>query len=436
MAELIAPQVLKGFRDALPSGEIPRRTLLAKLERVFTSYGFVPIDTPALEYAEILLGKGGGETEKQMFRFEDNGGRDIALRFDLTVPFARFMATNLAQLPLPFKRYHMAKVWRGEKPQKGRYREFYQCDCDIVGVDSAAADFEILSVMASALIEVKAGRFTILVNHRGLFNRFLEKIGNRERSVEILRTVDKLGKLGRTEIQAQLTALAGEAAAEQILCFVEASGDFSAVLSELETLAGGGAEDSQRLREIFNLLKHTGLESHFRLAPSITRGLDYYTGVVFETVLEDLPEIGSVCSGGRYNDLANLYTKEKLPGIGGSVGLDRLMTALEELGRLPRSATTSQLLILNSGPDQAGAAHALAAAFRSRGVRCEVYLDDRKISAQYKYAETKGIPFVASLGTGPQPAQDQPCQLKDIRSGESRPVTLNEALEWMNTERV
>jgi histidyl-tRNA synthetase len=433
MADLIAPQVLKGFRDALPSAEIPRRTLLAQLERVFASYGFVPIDTPALEYAEILLGKGGGETEKQMFRFEDNGGRDVALRFDLTVPFARFMATNLAQLPLPFKRYHMAKVWRGEKPQKGRYREFYQCDCDIVGVDSASADFEILSVMASALLEVKAGRFTILVNHRGLFNRFLEKLGNRERSVEILRTVDKLGKLGRAEIQTQLVALAGEAGAEQILRFVEANGDFSTVLNELEDLAGGRGEDSQRLREIFDLLKHTGLESHFRLAPSITRGLDYYTGVVFETVLEDLPEIGSVCSGGRYNDLANLYTKEKLPGIGGSVGLDRLMAALEELGRLPRSATTSQLLILNSAPDQVGATQALAAAFRLQGVRCEVYLDERKVAAQYKYAEAKGIAFVAGLSTGAPLAQNQPFQLKDIRNGESRSVTLQQALEWINS---
>ncbi|NNM68275.1 MAG: histidine--tRNA ligase [Spirochaetales bacterium] len=433
MADLIAPQVLKGFRDALPSAEIPRRTLLAQLERVFASYGFVPIDTPALEYAEILLGKGGGETEKQMFRFEDNGGRDVALRFDLTVPFARFMATNLAQLPLPFKRYHMAKVWRGEKPQKGRYREFYQCDCDIVGVDSAAADFEILSVMASALLEVQAGQFTILVNHRGLFNRFLDKIGNRAHSVEILRTVDKLGKLGRTEILAQLTTLVGETGAEQILRFVEARGNFAEVLGELEKLAGGAAEDSQRLREIFNLLRHTGLEGHFRLAPSITRGLDYYTGVVFETVLEDLPEIGSVCSGGRYNDLANLYTKEKLPGIGGSVGLDRLMAALEELGRLPRSATTSQLLILNSGQEQAGTAQALAAALRAQDVRCEVYLDERKTAAQYKYAESKGIPFVASFGPGTPPALDQPFQLKDIRSGEARLVRLKEALEWINS---
>ena len=435
MPDLIQPQVLKGFRDALPAQELQRRTLMAKLEQVFRSFGFVPIDTPALEYSEILLGKGGGETEKQMFRFEDNGGRDVALRFDLTVPFARFMATNLPQLVLPFKRYHMAKVWRGEKPQKGRYREFFQCDCDIVGVDSAAADFEILAIMARSLEAVGAEASTVLINHRGLFNRFLSRLGVQDQSVEILRTVDKVSKIGREEVLVLLETLTGRSSAEQILAYIETSGEPDEALLKLEALAGGPADDSQRLREVLSMLRENQLLHRFRLSPSITRGLDYYTGLVFETVLNALPEIGSVCSGGRYNDLANLYTKEKLPGVGGSVGLDRLLAGLEELGVMPQTATTTMVLLLNQEPSRVGRAHAVAQQLRNLGIPAEVYLDQRKIPAQYKFAETKGIPFVATLA--PELAQEpqlQTFQLKDIRTGEARAgLTVQAAAAWIRS---
>ncbi len=432
MPDLIQPQVLKGFRDALPAQELQRRTLMARLEQVFRSFGFVPIDTPALEYSEILLGKGGGETEKQMFRFEDNGGRDVALRFDLTVPFARFMATNLPQLALPFKRYHMAKVWRGEKPQKGRYREFFQCDCDIVGVDSAAADFEILAIMARSLEAVGAKDSTVLVNHRGLFNRFLEHLGVLPHSVEILRTVDKLSKIGREEVLSSLKGLIGPEA-EQVLAFVETQGEPEDVLCKLEQLAGGSGEDSQRLRDVFSFLRENNLLQRFRISPSITRGLDYYTGIVFETVLNELPALGSVCSGGRYNDLANLYTKEKLPGVGGSVGLDRLLAGLEDLGLMPQTSTATLVLLLNQEPEKMGRAQAIAQQFRSLGIPAEVYLDQRKVPIQYKYAEVKGIPFVATLAPElTQDPQQQTFQLKNIRSGEVRSgVTVADSAPWI-----
>ena len=217
MSNLIEPKILKGFRDFLPEQEIPRKLLMEKLEEVFRLYGFVPIDTPVLEYSEILLRKSNGETEKQVYRFQDNGGRDIALRFDLTVPFARFVAEHKEELAMPFKRYHMAKVWRGEKPQAGRYREFIQCDFDTVGTDSAAADFEILSVMKDSLNALGVSGVTIHLSHRGIFNRFLEKLGIREKSEDILRTVDKLGKTGEEEVLRLLSEITGKPNALEIM---------------------------------------------------------------------------------------------------------------------------------------------------------------------------------------------------------------------------
>ncbi|MDR0302142.1 MAG: histidine--tRNA ligase, partial [Treponema sp.] len=325
MAVYIEPRLLKGFRDFLPQAETVRRGLIEKIEESFRSFGFVPIDTPALEYADILLGKGGGETEKQIYRFKDNGERDVALRFDLTVPFARFVALHSAELTFPFKRYHIGKVWRGENTQRGRYREFMQCDFDIIGSDSPAADFEIILLIRTVMKNLGVD-VTIHVNHRGLFNRFLSHIGQSEKSVEVLRTVDKLGKVGEDETLKTLTELAGEANAKKIIEFISAKGSFSQVLDRLTELSGGPCPESARLASLRQYMTDaTGEDGDpFVLNPSITRGLDYYTGVVFETFLNDLPDIGSVCSGGRYDNLAGLYSKDKnsISGVGTSIGLD------------------------------------------------------------------------------------------------------------------
>ena len=392
---LIEPRILKGFRDFLPRQELTRREMIEKIERSFRSFGFVPIDTPALEYAEILLGKGGGETEKQIYRFSDQGGRDIALRFDLTVPFARFIAEHKSELTFPFKRYHIAKVWRGENTQRGRYREFIQCDFDIAGSDSAAADFEILLIMKNTLQILCKSGITIRINHRGLFYRFLTSLGLQERAAEILRQVDKLAKIGRDGVEELLKSSISRDESQKILDFISlgTDGDFDTVLEKLKAAAGEG-EDTKRLDELRCYIKDAGITGSFILDPSITRGLDYYTGVVYETFLDKLPGIGSVCSGGRYDNLAGLYSKELVPGVGSSIGLDRLEAALEELREREKHSGYADAAVVCLKADDAGKIQAAAERFRRCGLNCEVFLDVKKASQQFMLAEKKDIPWV------------------------------------------
>ena len=398
MESLIQPRILKGFRDFLPEAEITRSTLIEKLTDVFRSFGYVPIDTPVMEYSEILLRKSNGETEKQVFRFEDNGGRDVALRFDLTVPFARFTAEHKDELYFPFKRYHIAKVWRGEKPQAGRYREFIQCDFDCVGSDSASSDFEILSLMKAALQAIGVEDITIRMSHRGIFNQFLEKRNLTDKSEDILRTVDKLAKVGKEEVSSQLESLTGSnTTAEEILEYITPADTFEQTLTHMEAMAGGESENPRRMREIYAMMEAAGIASSFVLDPSITRGLDYYTGIVYETFLNELPGIGSVCSGGRYDNLAGLYMKEKVPGVGSSIGLDRLIAGLQQLNKLESRKSFIDAEIFCLDKDMMTEYHRLAQTLRQRGVRCEVFPDPKKLLAQYTVAEKKGIPFGITL---------------------------------------
>ncbi|MBR1920230.1 MAG: histidine--tRNA ligase [Spirochaetales bacterium] len=398
---LIEPIVLKGFRDSLPEQEIPKKKIMRALEDEFQSFGFVPIDTPALEYTSVLLGKGGGETDKQIFHFTDNGGREVALRFDLTVPFARFLAAHSSLLALPFKRYHINKVWRGENPQKGRYREFIQCDFDIVGADNAESDFEILSLMDASFRMLQVGGYEIHVAHRGLFNAFLDFNGIRDKSIDILRCVDKLRKIGEEAVLEQLSQITGSReTAGKILEYIDRpeNESFEEGIARLEGLAGGENEASRRLREILALIRACGIEEHFMLDPSITRGLDYYTGIVYETFLTECPQIGSVCSGGRYNDLAGLYTKEHLPGVGSSIGLDRLLAALEELKSPLLADSASADLVILHRPGEEALAMKSAAALRARGVKVDVYLTpEKKAKQQYDYAARNRIQFSLSF---------------------------------------
>ncbi|MCK9548757.1 MAG: histidine--tRNA ligase [Sphaerochaeta sp.] len=394
---IIQPRLLKGFRDSLPASEIPKKAIIATLEALFSSYGFVPIDTPALEYTEVLLGKGGGETDKQIFHFQDNGGREVAMRFDLTVPFARFLALHLNELPLPFKRFHINKVWRGENPQKGRYREFIQCDFDIVGADNAEADYEILSVMDASFAAMGVEGVNFHLAHRGLFSQMLAHLGIGEHNTEILRTVDKLRKIGRDEVKIELTALlASQEKALDILSYIDKEdGDesFLATLERLERLSGGESEHSRRMRSIHGYLASATIADRFILDPSITRGLDYYTGLVYETFLEALPHYGSVCSGGRYNDLAGLYTKQHLPGVGSSIGLDRLMSALEELeSPIVRAGSSADVAIIDIR-DRFTQCDRAARLLRQAGLAVSVYLGEKKIGAQYKWVEEQTIRY-------------------------------------------
>jgi len=426
MAELIQPRVLKGFRDFLPESEIERALLTETLTQVFRSSGFVPIDTPALEYSEILLRKSDGETEKQVFRFEDNGGRDVSLRFDLTVPFARFVAEHREELYFPFKRYHIAKVWRGEKPQAGRYREFVQCDFDIVGSDSPAVDFEILAMMKASLGAIGVKGVTIRLSHRGVFNRFIAKLDLADKSEDILRTVDKLAKVGEAEVLSQLAEFSGNDRAKQILTYVKGAGDgpenFDKTLNLIEEMAGGPADDSKRLRDIHAYMTETGIADSFVLDPSITRGLDYYTGVVYETFLDELPSIGSVCSGGRYDNLAGLYMKDRVPGVGASIGLDRLLAGLAELGKKNSKASFTDAVVFCQNEADMGAYQRCAASLRAIGVACEVFPDAKKMNQQYAWAEKKSIAW------GVTPEADGKLTIKNLATREAaQGLTAEEA---------
>ncbi|MDR1868984.1 MAG: histidine--tRNA ligase [Treponema sp.] len=432
MADYIEPRVLKGFRDFLPQAEIARRGLTEKIEASFRSFGFAPIDTPALEYAEILLGKGGGETEKQIYRFKDNGERDVALRFDLTVPFARFVALHRAELTFPFKRYHIGKAWRGENTQRGRYREFTQCDFDIIGSDSPAADFEILLLIRATLLDLGLD-FTIHVNHRGLFNRFLSHIGQREKSVDVLRSVDKLSKAGEDETRKTLTEIAGAENAKKILEFISAKGGFTETLNRITELSGGASPESERLASLRQFMQDavgdTTAADPFIIDPSITRGLDYYTGVVFETFLNDLPEIGSICSGGRYDNLAGLYSKsdDSVSGVGASIGLDRLLAALESLGKLP-AAKACDVAIACVNVEKSGHYQALAMKLRQEGIPCEVFTEggEKQLVKQFVLAEKKGMRYVLIPGENPLSGA---VTLRDLSARQNSELSLEEAIE-------
>lgn len=417
MAKRIEPRVLKGFRDFLPAQELERKRIIQILESTFESFGFVPIDTPILEYAEVLLGKGGGETDKQVYRFTDHGGRDVAMRYDLTVPFARFMAANRSALYLPFKRYHISRVFRGENTQRGRYREFVQCDFDTVGTDSHSADFEILLLMRRSLLALGVERFTIRLSHRGIFNRFLDHIGMSARSADVLRTVDKLAKIGRDGVREQLSELAGAENTERILEYITAGGGFEETLSKIETLAGGPGDDTRRLAALRNCMRELGVDGTYVLDPSITRGLDYYTGIVFETFLDELPTIGSVCSGGRYNNLASLYTNEEIPGVGASIGLDRLLAALEELGRKPERAGRTEVIVFCMDESLIASYHRTAEFFRDAGIACEVYPEAKKLAQQFSFAEKKDIPL--GIFIGPDESASGTVTLKNLSTRKS-----------------
>lgn len=417
METFIQPKILKGFRDFLPQDEILRSDLIEKLTKTFRSYGFVPIDTPVLEYTEILLRKSNGETEKQMFRFEDNGGRDVAMRFDLTVPFARFTAQHKEELYFPFKRYHISKVWRGEKPQAGRYREFVQCDFDTVGSDSAVSDFETLSLMKAALSAIGVDEIKIHVNHRGIFNRFLKKLGLSEKSEDILRAVDKIAKVGEEKVSAELEEITGNAdSSAKIIDYIKPLSSFEETLSHIEELAGGEDEDSKRMKTIFSMMKAAGIEGTYMLDPAITRGLDYYTGIVYETFLEKLPSIGSVCSGGRYDNLAGLYMKEKLPGVGSSIGLDRLIAGLSELGITNAKGSYLDVEIFNTDENLNVQYQKVAAKLRKEGISVEVFPDTVKINKQYSVTDKKQIPWGIMISSNSETANT--ITLKNLKTRE------------------
>ena len=417
----------------MPEAMIPRERLIATAQHVYRSFGYSPIDTPALEYFEILSGKGSDETDRQMYHFEDHGGRHVALRFDLTVPLARFAAQHVGELGLPLKRYHIATVWRGENTQRGRYREFMQCDFDTIGTKSVTADIETALVIHDLLRGIGAafGRdlgFTIRLNNRAVLSGLLAKLELADKSTPILRALDKLGKIGRDKVADEMIAAAGATAAQaaEVLKLAELSGTNDEVLSKLAALVAGNEQAEagvQRLQQILQGAAAGGVAADvLQLDVSIARGLDYYTGAIFETFLADLPTIGSICSGGRYDNLAALFTKQELPGIGASLGLDRLLAALEELGMIEKVRTPAPVFIPYFDKERLADYLRLAASIRAAGIGVEVFPEPKKLGQQLQYADRRG--FRLALIAGEREFAAGVCQLKDLASTTSQDAPL------------
>lgn len=425
---LISPRTLKGFRDYLPQAMLARETLIDKARQVYRSYGYCPIDTPALEFAEILLGKGGDEADKQMYRFHDNGGRDVGLRFDLTVPLARFVAQHAAELGTPFKRYHIANVWRGENTQRGRYREFMQCDFDAIGTTSLVADIEIVMVIHDLMRAIGMDRFVIHINHRQVLTGLLDGLGLSAQAAAVLRILDKLSKIGPEGVGRELHDVTGttDDQADRILSLAAIGGNGTSPIAQLQQ-AVAGSESAQRavmrLDQVVGGVLAAGIPAEcVRIDASIARGLDYYTGIVMETLLSDLPDIGSVCSGGRYDNLVSVYSRQQLPGIGASLGLDRMLAALEELGLVAGSRSPAPVFIPLFLPDRLHDYLRLAAELRAAGIGTEVFSEEKKLSAQLKHADRRG--FRLALILGESEFASRSCQLKDLRSGSSESISI------------
>jgi len=434
---MIEPKLLKGFRDYTPEIMLPKKDIIRKLENIFEKFGFVPIDTPALEYTEILLGKAGGETEKQVYRFNDHGGRDVSLRFDLTVPLARFVSQHYNELSFPFKRYHIAPVWRGENTQKGRYREFSQCDFDILGALSIESDIEILLLIKEGMLSIEAGDFKININNRKILNSILSKEGLLDKSTDILRAIDKIYKIGIDSVLKELTESAGikKEKAEKVLELLnlkneqkEISGDDIFIQLEKLKTELGNDESILHLEEIFLVLKKMNIMKYYSYNPAITRGLDYYTGIVFETFVLDEKNFGSVCSGGRYDNLVGLYSKNIVSGIGASFGLDRLLSLLETKNLIEKKSSNTALIIFNLEPELKAEYFKLAQTFRSHNIKTEIYLENKKTVNQFKYAEKKDIGFI--LFAGKDEFEKEKFNLKNIKDGtETNSISIDEIIK-------
>jgi len=436
----IKPRTLSGFMELLPDKQVQMDKMRAVLAETYARYGFTPLDTPAIEAAEVLLAKGGGETEKQIYRFT-KGDSDLALRFDLTVPLAKYVAANYGQLTFPFRRYQIGKVWRGERAQRGRFREFYQADIDIIG--DGALDIlneaEIPAIIYDTFTRLGLHRFRIRVNNRKVLNGFFAILGLSEQAGDVLRTIDKLDKIGADKVRALLTDTCGVTSdqADEILRFIACPGTSADKLAFLEQYRGRNETFDlglDELRTVVGYLPAFGVpEENFELDLTIARGLDYYTGTVYETVLLDHPEVGSICSGGRYDDLAGYYTNKSLPGVGISIGLTRLFYILQEQNMISDAVLTApaDVLILPM-TDDLSAAVALASMLRAGGLRVQLYSEKKKFKAKIGYADKLGIPFVIFLGE--DEIAQHVCALKNMATGVQEAVTQEAALETIRAE--
>ncbi len=432
------PRTLSGFMELLPEKQALFDAMVAKLRSVYARYGFSSLDTPLLEASEVLLAKGGGETEKQIYRFT-KGDTDLSLRFDLTVPLAKYVALHQNELAFPFRRCQIGKVYRGERAQRGRFREFYQADIDVIGDGKLdiLSDAEMPAIIYHAFTELGLQRFVIRVNNRKLWGGFLATLGWEHRAGDILRAVDKAEKIGQEKVAFILYDDLGldQDSVGDIQEFMAIRGSNEEVLDKLSEYRGKNELFDQGLDELAAVCKHLSAfgvpQDHFQIDLTIARGLDYYTGTVYETQLLDYPDIGSPCSGGRYDNLAEYYTEKQLPGVGISIGLTRLFYVLDEQGLLNQDYLSSpaEVLVLPMTEDL-GAAVALATTLRAAGVRTQIYFEGKKFKQKMAYADKLGVPFAAILGEDELAAGQ--VALKDMVTGQQKLVDANEAAALVN----
>ena len=433
MAKL-KPRTLSGFMELLPRRQVQMERVMDTLRKTYARYGFTPLDTPLIESSEVLLAKGGGETEKQIYRFT-KGDSDLSLRFDLTVPLAKYVSLNYGKLAFPFRRFQIGKVYRGERAQRGRFREFYQADIDIIGDGKLdiSNEAEIPSIIYRTFTALGLRRFMICVNNRKVLNGFYAMLGLSEKSTEIMRTVDKLDKIGAEKVHSILEEelhVSKEQALE-ILRFVDIHGSSQEVLTALEQYRGRHELFDQGLDELKTVVQYLAAfgvpEDHFAVDLAIARGLDYYTGTVYETTMLDHPEIGSICSGGRYDNLAEYYTDKQLPGVGISIGLTRLFFVLEDQGYLNDALNTApaDVLVLPMTEDM-GPSITLATQLRAAGIRTQIHGEQKKFKQKMAYADKIGVPYIAILGE--DEIKEGAASIKDMTSGEQKKLTYEQAV--------
>ncbi len=434
MKEKVEPRTLPGFMELLPQDQIMFNKMVDTIRSVYEEFGFLPLDTPTIELSEVLLAKAGGETEKQIYRFF-KGDTDLSLRFDLTVPLARYVAGHYNDLVFPFKRYQISKVFRGERPQKGRFREFYQCDIDIIGNDTLDLiyDAEIPSVIYYVFQKLNLGKFTIRMNNRKILNGFFESLGLLSNASDILRVIDKIDKIGREAVQEELVSLGlDENQISKILSFLTITGTNADKIAALKGL-GIDCETFQvglqELETVIESLRSFQVdENYFQIDLTIARGLDYYTGTVYETILDEYPKLGSICSGGRYENLADYYTEEHLPGVGISIGLTRLFSQLKEIGLVGENKNTiSQVLIVPMDKSNNGYVLETASKLRNNGIKTDVYYQDKGMKQKMKYADRLGIPYVLVIGENE--VKESKVAFKDMISGNQELITVEEVIE-------
>ncbi len=436
MSNKTEPRTLAGFMELMPNEQILFEQMKQKIENIYRKFGFLPLDTPILELSEVLLAKAGGETEKQIYRFE-KGDTDISMRFDLTVPLAKYVAKNYGNLSFPFRRYQIGKVYRGEKMQKGRYREFYQCDIDIIGDEelSVRNDAELPSVIFNIFKELGFDDFTIKINNRKLFNGLFESLEQNENSVEILRIIDKIEKIGKEAVIEELEKIeVPTESINKILEFIEIEGTTDEKLQKLQDLNIENVSFKTGLEELTQVVKYIRLfgipEQNFKVDLTIARGLDYYTGTVYETFLNEYRELGSVCSGGRYENLAENYTDKKLPGVGISIGLTRLFYKLNELNLIKANKKSiSDVLIIPMLEDLTSPIK-IANDLRKNGINTEIFLNDKKLKAKMKYADKLEIPFVIVVGE--DEVNSGVVKVKDMRTGNEEECKIDSVSELLN----